>query len=317
MLTAYLGSEHGLLPLASTDDLAKAAWIDLDSPDDDEIARLAALGITIPSLEDMEAIEVSNRLYNNEGVAYMVIVVPFSQGGPHTLTVPVAFILSPQRLVTVRHHNLRAFETFPTRAGHSSCGAGTPARIFAGLLEEIVGRLADSLEAVGRVMDQISADVLGQKGADATLLNALVTVSINAERNGRTRLCLMTLERMMAYHASLTGTNSNSDLPESTLEALRSDIHALEVHSDFMAARINLVQDATMGMINLQQNRASKTLSVVATLFLPPTLIASVYGMNFHSMAGLQASWGYPAALAGMLVSSVAIYLLFRWRNWL
>ncbi|MDF3607408.1 magnesium transporter CorA family protein [Paracoccus sp. DMF-8] len=318
MLTAYLASDHGLSLLPEGARLRTAAWIDALQPSPDDIAALARLGVDVPTLADMEEIEVSNRLYTENGMAYMTGVLPVPDGAGRVNTSPVAFILDENRLVTVRHHSPRPFETFPARADRSSCGASDPERIFLGLVEEIVGRLADMLETVGAILDQASAEVLGPDESTAAKLRALlVRIGQAAEKNSRVRLCLMTLERMLAYHQSLTPKHSNAARLRGTVEAIHRDIHALEVHSDFLSSRVSLSVDATLGMINLQQNTTSKALSVVAALFLPPTLIASTYGMNFQSMPELTSAWGYPAVLACMVLSSVVTYLLFRWRNWL
>ena len=101
------------------------------------------------------------------------------------------------------------------------------------------------------------------------------------------------------------------------VKALTRDIQALEVHADFVSSRVALASDATLGMINLVQNSTVRIVSVVAVLFLPPTLIASVYGMNFRVMPELDQSWGYPMALGLMVASAVGTYLFFKWKNWL
>lgn len=318
MLTAYLASDHGLRLLPQDAGLDGAAWIDAHQPSEADIAALARLGVDVPTLDDMEEIEISNRLYTENGTAYMVCVLLSSGPDGRVTTSPVAFILTDQRLVTVRHHNPRPFETFPARADRSSCGATSAERIFLGLIEEIVGRLADILEIVGVVLDQASAEVLGPNESGAPQLRALlVRIGQGAEKNSRVRLCLMTLERMLAYHQSLTQKHTDAARLRSTVEAIQRDIHALEVHSDFLASRVSLSVDATLGMINLQQNTTSKALSVVAALFLPPTLIASAYGMNFQFMPELASRWGYPSTLGAMVVSSALTFLIFKWRNWL
>lgn len=317
MLTAWLASESGVVALPAGTPMSDAAWIDLCRPTPSEIAVLERLHIDVPTLEDMEEIEVSNRLYTENGVAYMVCVIPVTDGPDRIASAPVAFILDRNRLVTVRHHTPRPFETFPTRADRSSCGAATAERIFIGLIEEIVGRMADILEGVGHVLDATSIKVLGDEATPRELREALVGTGRGAEKNSRVRLCLLTLERMLAFHVSLTQPHSDAARLRNSIEAIRRDIRALEVHSDFLSSRVGLTVDATMGMINLGQNVTAKALSVVAALFLPPTLIASTYGMNFSKMPELDSAWGYPAVLGAMVLSSVVTYLLFRWKNWL
>lgn len=319
MLKAYVPGLKGLALLSDHDDLARALWLDLYEPTPEEVAMVTKLGITVPTLEDMEEIEISNRLYLEGEVAYMTCVVPGQTEVGASVSRPVAFILDPVRLVTVRHHEPRPFATFPNRADQSSCGAGSAERLFVGLIEEIVGRMADLLEGVGKVLERTSGEVLGAPDAltDPELRGALVTVGRNAELVGRVRLCLMTLERMIAFHVGLIDKGSVAAKLKPNIGAIRGDIHALQVHSDFLDTRVNLIVDATMGMINLRQNVTVKILSVVAALFLPPTLIASVYGMNFRDMPELDKPWAYPAALVVMVASSLATFLLFRWKKWL
>ncbi|AGT09522.1 magnesium transporter CorA family protein [Paracoccus aminophilus] len=319
MLKAYVPAEKGLALLPPETDLAAAVWIDLFIPDPDEIAAMARLGVEVPTLEDMEEIEISNRLYLEGETAYMTAMVPGQDLRGHSILGPVTFILSATRLVTVRHHEPRSFATYPTRADQSSCGVGSAERIFVGLNEEIVARMADLLEGVGRVLEQTSGEILGkaENSSDQELRGALVTVGRNAELVSRVRLCLMTLERMLTFHLPVIERRSEAAKLRPNLAAIQRDIHALQVHSDFLDARVTLVVDATMGMINLRQNTTVKILSVVAALFMPPTLIASVYGMNFAHMPELSAPWGYETALALMVASSVATFLLFRWKKWL
>ncbi|WP_312528243.1 magnesium transporter CorA family protein [Paracoccus sp. (in: a-proteobacteria)] len=319
MLRAYLATDKDLVALPEGADLARASWIDLFAPTPQDVASLAALGVDVPTLADMEEIEISNRLYLQGDLAYMTCVIPGQNAEGQVESLPVSFILGPQRLVTVRHHEPRPFVTFPGRAAQSSCGATTPERIYVGLLEEIVGRMADLLEGAGRELDRTSAQVLsnGEELPDSSIRGALVTVGRSAEQVSRVRLCLMTLERMLVFHIPTIEKRTEASKLKPTIAAIQLDIHALQVHSDFLDARINLAVDATMGMINLRQNTTVKILSVVAALFLPPTLIASMYGMNFHIMPELDWRWGYPLALGAMVASSVATFVILRWKKWL
>ncbi|WP_374303736.1 CorA family divalent cation transporter, partial [Paracoccus sp. (in: a-proteobacteria)] len=133
--------------------LEDAIWIDLIAPDKDETARLHELGVDVPTLADMEEIEISNRLYRESGMDYMTAVLPGERGDGNRVAMPVSFILSPKRLVTVRHHSPRPFLTFPERGERSTLGCSTPHRLFIGLVEEIVARMADILEGSGRLLD--------------------------------------------------------------------------------------------------------------------------------------------------------------------
>ena len=151
----------------------------------------------------------------------------------------------------------------------------------------------------------------------AVLQKALATIGSQGEVLGRVRLGLMTLERALAYYGQTLEDTAMARPLRAQVKSRLRDLHALEVHADFLAGRLQHATDATLGMVNLAQNMTVRILSVVAVLFLPPTLIASVYGMNFHNMPELDSNWGYPVSLGLMVASALASYLFFKWKNWL
>ena len=317
MIFSYRTLGTRLERMAPDAPLTEAVWIDLYRPQPEQVAQVAALGIEVPSLEDMEEIEVSNRLYRENGVDYMTVVLPGQTPDKAQIANPVCLIVAPHVLVTVRYHTPRPFETFPERAGRSMAGCGGVEPVFLGLLEDITGRLADILEAEGKALDLISQSVYRSHGGasrPAVLAEALQQVGREADVLGRVRLSLLTLDRAVGFY---TQTLPKGNPGAAHLKSLSRDIQALEVHGDFLAGRVALASDATLGMINLAQNATVRIVSVVAVLFLPPTLIASIYGMNFRVMPELSQTWGYPAALGLMLASAVVTYAYFRWKNWL
>ena len=319
MLHAYRPASHGLALLDPGADLGSALWIDLYRPLDSQVEAVEALGIGVPSLTDMEEIEISNRLFRENGVDYMTVVLP---GLSTTLTPtsgPVTFILGGGRLVTVRHHAPRPFETFPDRADKSAAGCGSAERILLGLVEECVARLADLLEAVGRELDAVSAAVFGGTAAPRreVLQAALEQTGRQGDLLNRIRLGLLSLERAMSFYGLTVTERPEGKALRGIVKGQMRDLQALEVHADFLSSRVGLAVDATLGMVNLAQNATVRIVSVVAVLFLPPTLIASIYGMNFPNMPELTAPWGYAFALVLMLVSALGTYLFFRWKRWL
>ncbi|HEY0214115.1 MAG TPA: magnesium transporter CorA family protein [Paenirhodobacter sp.] len=322
MLHAYVTGKRGLMridqetPMAPGQQIADALWVDLYRPLDSQVAAVEALGVTVPTLADMEEIEISNRLYREDGVDYMTVVVPGLTPDGHHVSGPVTFILRPERLVTVRHHNPRSFETFPDRADRATAGCSTPDRIMLGLIEEIVSRQADLLEGIGRALDTVSSRVLGNARQEE-LQQALGDVGRQGELLGRIRLALLTMERALSfYDQTLLPGPGTKELHASVKSQIR-DIGSLSVHGDFLSSRVSLTVDATLGMINLAQNQTVRIVSVVAALFMPPTLIASMYGMNFANMPELNQPWGYPFALALMVGSAAGTWAFFKWRNWL
>lgn len=318
MLHSYVTQGAGLAPLASDDDLTQAIWIDLYQPLDGQVKAVTALGYDIPTLADMEEIEISNRLYMDNGTAYMTGVLPGHLPDGSNAAMPVSFILNDRRLVTVRHHNPRPFETFPTRAERSSCGTSSPERVFLGLIEEITGRLADLSESVSKVLDVEANEVLRMTAArDADRLQeTLITVGQQAELINRIRMGLLSLDRILVFHATNSAHGPESVRMRPLHTALQRDIQALEEHANFLNGRIGMTVDATMGMIGLLQNDRVRSLSVVAALFLPPTLIASIYGMNFQNMPILALDWGFHLALGMMVFSVVITFLILRWMKW-
>lgn len=319
MMYLYATYKNRITRLEDTADPAQAVWIDLIQPSDDEIATLHRIGVDIPSLEDMEEIEISNRLYREEGLDYMTAVLPGERADGERAAMPVSFILSAGRLVTVRHHSPKPFLTYPERGERSTLGCNGADRLFIGLLEEIIARLADILEGSGRVLDVTMAGIFeGQARKNPDILQkALEKVGLEAELMARVRLGLLTLERMLAFYTVIVEERPDTKKLRPVLRSQYRDIQALEVHADFLSSRVSLTVDTTLGMINLQQNDTVRILSVVAALFLPPTLIASIYGMNFTNMPELDKPWGYPMALGMMVMTPVVTWLFLRWKKWL
>jgi magnesium transporter len=319
MIISYTQNGNGLAVLPPESDPANAVWIDLYRPLAEEVERVAALGLSVPSLADMEEIEISNRLYRVAGADYMTVVLPGQSPDKEQIIAPVTFILTRDRLVTVRHHAPRPFETFGARADKTATGCRRAGNIFLGLVEEILGRQADLLEGVGRALDDTSRLVFGDqtKQNPAMLQTALQKIGSQGELLSRVRLGLLTTERAVAYFSqTLDDTPESKPLRPHAKSRLR-DLQSLEIHADFLSSRLSFATDATLGMVNLAQNMTVRIVSVVAVLFLPPTLIASAFGMNFVGMPGIGEPWGFAASLAAMVGSAAATYYFFKWKNWL
>lgn len=319
MLYAYRHSAGKLIRQDQSTPLAEAIWVDLYKPLPAQVAEVAALGIEVPTLEDMEEIEISNRLYREDGVDYITVVLPGLTDTKTPISGPVTFILTKTQMITVRHHAPRPFETYPMRADKVGPGCASADAMFLGLSEEIIGRLADLLESAGRSMENVTKAIYSgdddAKSAKA-LQSALESVGRDSDLIARIRLSLLTLERAAGFFS--TGlVERKRDTLRPVVKGILRDIQALEVHGDYLTTRVSQATDATLGMINLLQNGTIRIVSVVAVLFLPPTLIASIYGMNFTFMPELTQSWGYPAAIVMMLASAVLTLAFFKWKKWL
>ena len=314
MIRAFIITDRCLTPLPDDRDLAAADWIDLHCPEPAGLDRVAALGIPVPSLEDMEEIEVSNRLYREGGIEVLTVTLPGQDKDDRRITGPVAFILNDRKLVTVRYHAPRSFDTYPHHAASSTAGCDSHRHLFLGLLEEIVARIADLLEGDGRALDRASQTLFeGDDPETEELEDLLREIGRRGESVASFRHALLTLERAIATF----GLWREEKPLRGLIRAAASDIQSLIVHADFLSGRVAQLTDVTLGLVNLDQTQAGRVLSVVAVIFLPPTLVASIYGMNFEVLPGLGLTHGWLIAAGLMIVSVVGSILYFRWKGWL
>ncbi len=319
MLNAYVPKSAGLESQPEGLDLCDALWVDAVLPTLDEAELLRRCGVDVPSLAEMEEIEVSNRLYHEGNAEYMTATLPGQNEAGRRVAMPVTFILTPRQLITVRHHAPRAFSSFPTRVAQSSAGNNSAERVFLGLIAENVARLADILEASGRALDAVNNTVFLDDtiSSPQNLKEIVRNLGCESETHSWVRLSLLTLERVLAYFDASAERRQQTDRLKPLVRELTHDIQALEVHSEFLHTRLGLAVESTLGLINLQQNTTMRVLSVISALFLPPTLIASMYGMNFANMPELHWRYGYLMALGVMLGSAVLTYLVLKWKKWL
>jgi magnesium transporter len=297
-------------------------WIDLVNPTREEEAELEKLlGVGIPTREEMEEIEISSRLYNEDGAAYMTAMLPAQTDADNPVIAPVSFVLAAARLITVRYHEPRAFETFPARAAKVQMGCENGEDVLVALLEATVDRLADILERAGRDIDGVSREVFQHRGARPTSAQDFQTVLGTIGRKGDLisdiRDSLVTLERLISFLGHGAMQRKSAKDTRERIKTLSRDIRSLADHAGFLSQKITFLLDATLGMINIEQNAIIKIFSVAAVAFLPPTLIASIYGMNFERMPELGWPWGYAFALVLMLLSAVVPYAYFKRRGWL
>ncbi len=312
--------------LRMVDDLehhkAAVVWADLLAPTrEEEIAIEQMLGVSVPTREEMEEIEISSRLYTEDGAIFMTATLPAQTDGEHPLMSPVTFVLAGNRLVTVRYHEPRAFLTFPMRAEKSAMGCTTGEAILVNLLEAIVDRLADVLERIGHDIDGISRSIFQPSSdkpskRDRDFRKVFQTIGRKEELTSSIRESLMTLQRLSGFLGNVMMQSKNKDLRART-KTLSRDVASLTDHASFLSNKIVFLLDATLGMVNIEQSAIIKIFSVAAVIFLPPTVVASIYGMNFDIMPELKWSLGYPFALFLMVLSAVLPYLYFKRRGWL
>jgi magnesium transporter len=301
--------------------ISSAVWIDLHSPSPDEVAAVATtLGIDVPSREEMEEIEISSRLYAEDGALFMTAVLP-SQSDTETPAVrPVSFILRSDQLVTLRYHDPTPFRLFKQRAERTPLGCIAGDAVLVGLLEVIVDRLADILERCGQEIDRLSRGVFKTNAAPikaTDLLETLQAIGRQGDLASNIRNSVITVERLVGFlSAALPPRKGERDLrPRS--KTIARDLHSLADHSSFLSQKITFLLDATLGLVNIEQNAIIKIFSVAAVVFLPPTLVASIYGMNFEFMPELAWRFGYPFAIVLMVLSAILPFWYFRRRGWL
>ncbi len=303
--------------------LVEVAWVDLLSPTHDEEALVeAAFGIDIPTREELAEIEASSRLYQEDGATFMTATLIRRGDDGKAETQPVTFILKDGRLITVRYSEPRAFAIFIKRALKPGTCQPSGNGILINLLETVVDRAADHLENVSVVVDQASHDVFHAQSSKRTrsriIQERLQSIGEEGDFNSKLRESLVSIGRLVAFFAAvMEGSVKAPRDVRSHLKTVQRDIQSLTDHSTFLSGKIGFLLDAILGMLSIEQNAIIKTFSVAAVVFLPPTLIASIYGMNFEFLPEFKWDYGYPLALALMLVSAILPLAYFKWKGWL
>jgi magnesium transporter len=292
--------------------LAAAAWIDVLSPTEEETRQLESLLKTeVPEAEDYEEIEDSSRCYvDQNGIHVSSLFLAQVEGKYETRS--VACILRPERLITIRAERMADFRLFRMRAkrGHIECAS--PATLLISLMEQKVENLADIVEHLHHQLEKISNPVLRE---EITNPEAVVSeLALAEDSNGKARLCLMDTHRDVSFlQRHLKGETPLHD----TCREIAKDIDTLMSHTTFLFEKINFLMGFMQGYINIQQNKIIKIFSIAAVVFLPPTLVASIYGMNFDAMPELHWMFGYPFALVLMVIAGIAPYWYFKRKHWL
>ncbi|AHK43112.1 MULTISPECIES: magnesium transporter CorA family protein [Ensifer] len=329
MLRIYKSQNSHLVLVDMLDGLASPTpviWFDLLNPSVEETRLVEGqLGIEIPTRDEMQEIELSDRLYQEDGAQFMTMTAVAKLDSDYPVKVPVTFIVKGVTLVTVRHADPKPFQTYANRlqkANGQGCETGELAML--GLLEAMIDRTADALERAGSEVDGISREVFRKTNASATkktrdLQSLIEQIGQKGDLLTIIRESLVSIGRLVAYHVALEGIGPRKAAKESRqrIKLIQRDATSLGDHALFLSNKINFLLDATLGLINLEQNQIIKIFSVAAVVFLPPTLVASIYGMNFEVMPELQWQFGYPYALALMVLSAIVPFLYFKRRGWL
>jgi magnesium transporter len=326
MFSVFVPSDSSLKKVAAPDLAAlpeNAVWVDLMKPtaeEDQAVERLA--GIAVPTREDMQEIEISSRLYVENGARYMTATLMCSSDTENPRTTAVTFILVSHRLVTVRYDAPRPFMLVENKLARA-CAAGiTGEMVLMELLDAVIDRNADILERAGSDMDNISHDIFEPEGAARTgqskrYSDILIAIGRKGDITSKVRESLVSVGRVVTFvAAAVDGVKWSKDMREQ-LKTMQRDVTSLTDHASYLSNKITFVLDAMLGVVNLEQNNIIKLFSVMAVVLMPPTLIASVYGMNFKVMPELEWQHCYPIALVVMLLAAVLPYVFFKWKKWL
>jgi magnesium transporter len=302
-------------------------WADLFEPTQaEEKAVESLLTVDVPTRDEMKEIETSNRLYEEGNAVYMTATVGSKLDSPAPESSAITFILANGRLITNRYVDPTPVRRFMQYVERSPAACTSSATLLAGLLESFVERIADLLERVQIELDAVSHTIFRHsnvapsgKGAlpsSGDLQAMIQKIGANGDLVSKARESLVSFQRLLMYVQQAGSVTLSQDQRGRFKSTLR-DVQSLSDHATFLGAKIQFLLDAVLGLINLEQNNIIKIFSVAAVMFLPPTLVASIYGMNFEFMPELDKHWGYPMALVAMVVSAVVPYIYFRRKGWL
>ncbi|MEQ8824952.1 MAG: magnesium transporter CorA family protein [Filomicrobium sp.] len=325
MITTYalkdghLVSEEIAKPAEFTD--RSAIWIDLVAPTADEIATIEkAFAVELPTPDEMKEIEISSRLYQEGRAQIMTSSIVYRIDTTDPQTGEVAFVVLPEALITVRFAVPRAFQLYSTRAQSGDIACTTPTAITIGLIEAIIERQADLIERLQHRTEVISHQIFDVKRHDytrekrhAVSLKEIGKVSVTASR---VRDSLVSLSRLLTYFRNFTMEQKSEATLRQRIKTAQQDVQSLGTYVDHISARLTFLMDATIGLIGIEQNQIIKLFSVAAVMLMPPTLIASVYGMNFKHMPELDYTWSYPVVIGAMVVSAIVPFIYFKYKGW-
>ncbi len=330
MLRAYFRKDDRLIATdldvsAGRPDIGAAIWYNLTDPTRDESRFVeSCLGIDIPTRAEMHDIEPSARLYTEDGAEFMTITALVNAETDEPRKTPVSFVLRDSQLVTIRYADpkpFRLFERLVTRPTNNAFTTGE--KVMLGLLEALSDRLAQLLESTGDEIDQISREVFRTKSGDTTrktrgLEQIIERIGARGDILSLAQESLVSIARVVAFHQTVESDDARAARESrQQLKTLQRDVVALTDHAAFLNHKLGFLLDATLGLINLEQNQIIKIFSVAAVVFLPPTLVASIYGMNFIIMPELDWPLGYPFALGIMVLAALLPYLFFKRKGWL
>ena len=299
----------------------EAVWVDLVTPtvQEDKLVE-GLLGIAVPTREEMQEIEVSSRLYIENGGRYMTATLMCQADTATPKTTPVTFILSSHRLVTVRYDDPRPFAIVEHKLARACPPKVSGETVLMDLLDAVIDRAADIQERIGAEVDQISHSIFepDDEMDPPSYNDVLKALGRKGDLTSKVRESQVSVGRLLSFLAHEAEVMKWSKDMRTQLQSMQRDVVSLTDHASFLSNKITFLLDAMLGVVNIQQNAIIKIFSIVAVVFMPPTLVASIYGMNFHhGMIELDWNFGYPFALFLMVLVAVLPLLFFKWKKWL
>jgi magnesium transporter len=315
MLNAYPTDPSGGHSLAGRD------WVDLVEPTEAERAAFeAAFGLRVPACDQLGEIEATSRLRLENNALYMTAPLIFAAEGEPWIPAPTGFVLSKQVLLTVRYAKSAVFDAVAKEL--AAAAKSDAAAAFVRVLEELVDHLADLLEGSSRDLDDASHVIFRQENANrlsretAMLRRLMLRTGRTSERMARIHYTLVCLDRMAKFTADRTREWFAHDLA-ARLQSVSTDIASLVQFSEGLVSRVQLLQDAATGIINIDQNDVMKVLTIASVVGIPPVLVAGIYGMNFKHMPEYDWAWGYQYGLALILITALLPLIWFKWKDWI
>jgi len=299
-----------------------ALWIDMYNPTPEERREVdKALSLEMPTRADMEEIEISSRLYQEDNNLFMTALVLSQTETDEPTSGAVTFVLTQEKLITIRYLDPQPFRTFALRCERAVVATARAEMVLMQLLDAIVDRMADVLEKTGADVEGISREIfqpakaLGYR-SDKDFQQVLRELGRKYDLSSKMRESLLTIGRIVTF---LNQAFDGKEFKEARthVKTLSRDVLSLQDHSSFLSNKLTFLLDATLGLINIEQNTVIKIMSVAAIVLLPPTMFASIWGMNFHYMPELDKWWGYPMAIIAMIISAILPYVYFKRRGWL
>ncbi len=290
-------------------------WIDVVDPEEEELQWIKdAFGVSLPELEDLGDLEASARYFEAEDGHLHIRTDFILDDEENARNVRVAFVLTDNILFSIHEQDLPVFRLVRLRARLRPGSVRNATDVLLDLYSTDAEYSADALEEVYENLEEAGKRVLSHNVTDTDAADVLETIAKEEDLNGRIRRNVMDTRRALSF---LMRSKLLSDEQQEEARQILRDIDSLENHTAFLFDKINFLMDATVGFININQNKIIKIFSVVSVALMPPTLLASIWGMNFEHMPELRSTVGYPFAIIMMLISALIPLIYFRKKGWM